>query len=195
MEPLSPRSNFDGIIRLCEGFQALKKCAKRDNYNTPKRSQLNSYFILSHIHFIHWMDIFSDICFIFNFKTEKENGVGHIYLNTYSAFTFHDDVIKWKHFPCYWPFVRGIHRSPVNSPHKGRWRGAFMFSLMCAWINGWVNNCEAGDLRCHRAHYDVTVMSWHKKQDGNKYRHIHLRDFIQLSICISLSPFCQTFST
>ena len=36
----------------------------------------------------------------------------------------HDDVIKWKHFPCYWPFVRGIHRSPVNSPHKGLWRGA-----------------------------------------------------------------------
>ena len=36
----------------------------------------------------------------------------------------HDDVIKWKHFPRYWPFVRGIHRSPVNSPHKGRWRKA-----------------------------------------------------------------------
>ena len=32
----------------------------------------------------------------------------------------HDDVIKWKHFPCYWPFVQGIHRSPVNSPHKGQ---------------------------------------------------------------------------
>ena len=31
----------------------------------------------------------------------------------------HDDVIKWKHFPRYWPFVRRIHRSPVNSPHKG----------------------------------------------------------------------------
>ena len=30
----------------------------------------------------------------------------------------HDDVIKWKHFPRYWPFVRGIHREPVNSPHK-----------------------------------------------------------------------------
>ena len=39
----------------------------------------------------------------------------------------HDDVIKWKHFPRYWPFVRGIHRSPVNSPHKGQWRGALMF--------------------------------------------------------------------
>ena len=45
----------------------------------------------------------------------------------------HDDVIKWKHFPRYWPFVR---------------------------INGWVNNHEAGDLRCPRTHYDVIVMQW-----------------------------------
>ena len=57
----------------------------------------------------------------------------------------HDDVIKWKHFPRYWPFVRGIHRSPVNFPHKGQWHGALMFSLICVWINGWVNNREAGD--------------------------------------------------
>ena len=69
-----------------------------------------------------------------------------------------DDVIKWKHFPRYRPFVRGIHRSPVNSPHKGQWRGALMFSLICTWINGWVNNGEAGDFIRHRAHYDVTVM-------------------------------------
>ena len=33
---------------------------------------------------------------------------------------FHDDVIKWKHFPRYWPFVRGIHWSPVNSLHEGQ---------------------------------------------------------------------------
>ena len=45
---------------------------------------------------------------------------------------FHDDVIEWKYFPRYCPFVRGIHRSPVNSPHKGQWRGALMFSLVCA---------------------------------------------------------------
>ena len=44
----------------------------------------------------------------------------------------HDDVIKWKHFPRYWPLVRGIHRWPVNSPHKGQWRRALMFSLICA---------------------------------------------------------------
>ena len=48
-------------------------------------------------------------------------------------------------FSRYWPFVRGIHRSPVNSPHKGQWRGAFMFSMICAWINRWVNNRETGD--------------------------------------------------
>ena len=47
----------------------------------------------------------------------------------------HDDIIRWKHFPRYWPFVRGIHRSPVNSPHKGQWRGALIFSLIYAWIN------------------------------------------------------------
>ena len=73
---------------------------------------------------------------------------------------YHDDVIKWKHFPRYWPFVRGIHRSPVNSPHKGQWRRALMFTLICARINGWVNNREAGDLRRYRAHYDVIVMLW-----------------------------------
>ena len=72
---------------------------------------------------------------------------------------FHDDVIKWKHFPRYWPFVRGIHRSPVNSPHKGQWHGALMYFWSTPWINGWVNNREAGDLRRHRAHYDVNVMS------------------------------------
>ena len=49
-------------------------------------------------------------------------------------------------------------RSPVNSPHKGQWCGALMFSLICALINGWVNNREAGDLRRHRAHYEVIVM-------------------------------------
>ena len=72
--------------------------------------------------------------------------------------TGHDDVIKWKHFPRNWPFVREIHRSPVNCPHKGQWRGALMFSLIYAWINDWVNNREAGDLRRQHGHYDVIVM-------------------------------------
>ena len=71
----------------------------------------------------------------------------------------HDDVIKWKHFPRYWPSVREIHRSPMNCLHKGQWRGALMFCLICTWINDWVNNRETGDLGRHLTRYDVTVMN------------------------------------
>ena len=70
----------------------------------------------------------------------------------------HDDVSKWTHLRRNWPFVRGIHRSPVNSLHKSQWRWALMFPMICAWINGWVNNRRADDLRHYRAHYFVIVM-------------------------------------
>ena len=82
----------------------------------------------------------------------------------------HNDVIKWKHFPRYWPFVRGIQ--------KGQWRGSLMFSLICVWINGWVNNREAGDLRRYRAHYDVTVM---------------ICDSVRVFVLSSFFPFLVTF--
>ena len=49
-----------------------------------------------------------------------------------------------------------VGNSPVNSAHKGQWRGAFMFFLDR--LNGWVNNREASDLRRHRAYYDVIVI-------------------------------------
>ena len=90
------------------------------------------------------------VCLLFCYK--KWCIVGYLFED------LHDDVIKWRHFPRYWPFVRGIHRGPVNSPHKGQWRGALMFTLICARINGWENNREAGDLRRYRTHYDVIVM-------------------------------------
>ena len=50
--------------------------------------------------------------------------------------------------------------SPVPSEFPGQRpvTRSLMFSLICAWINGWANNREAGDLRCHRAHFDVSVM-------------------------------------
>ena len=57
----------------------------------------------------------------------------------------YDDVIKWKHFPRYWPFVRGIHRSPD-----------VFFDLRLT--NSWAENGDAGDLRRNRAYYDVIVM-------------------------------------
>ena len=124
----------------------------------------------------------------------------------------HDDVIKWKHFPRYWPFVRRIHRSPMNSPHKGQWRRALMFSLICAWINGWVNNRGAGDLRRHWAHYDITVMLrrepglWYacymneapKSYIGNEYTLLSTKVGEKINSAVLRKPsgaiYCQYFS-
>ena len=68
----------------------------------------------------------------------------------------------WRHqmetFSALLAICAGNSPVPVNSPHKGQWRGTLMFSLICVWINGWVNNREAGDLRRYRGHYDVSVM-------------------------------------
>ena len=48
-------------------------------------------------------------------------------------------------FPPDWPFVRGISWWPVDYPHKGQCCGALIFSLICAWTNGWANNRDAGE--------------------------------------------------
>ena len=71
----------------------------------------------------------------------------------------HDDIFIWNYFPCQWTFVRRIQRLPVDSPHKGQWRRALMFSLISAWTNGWENNQDAGNLRRHRVNYNVNVMN------------------------------------
>ena len=90
------------------------------------------------------------------YKTQKQNLMHHYHI---CCLFWHNDIIKWKHFPYSWPLVRGIHRSLVDSPHKGQWRSALMFSLVCAWTSAWANNRDAEDLRRHHTHYDVTVMS------------------------------------
>ena len=68
----------------------------------------------------------------------------------------------WRHqmelFSAFLAICVGNSPVPGEFPHKGQWRGALMFTMICTWINGWVNNGEAGDLRRYRAHYDVTVM-------------------------------------
>ena len=71
----------------------------------------------------------------------------------------HDDVIKWKH-------LLALCSGNSYSPHKGQCRRALFFSLICTWINGWVNNREAGDLRWHCAHYDVIVINGYKRNWG-----------------------------
>ena len=74
---------------------------------------------------------------------------------TISESASHDNVIKWKHFR-----VTGPLCLEFTSLHKGKWHGALMFSLISNWLNSWVNNREAGDLRRHRADYYVTVMTY-----------------------------------
>ena len=63
-------------------------------------------------------------------------------------FQVHDDVIKWKHFPRYLPFVRRILLTKASDAEL--W---YAFHLCLNKL--WLDNGEAGDLRRHRAHYDV----------------------------------------
>ena len=107
-----------------------------------------------------------------------------------------DDVIKWKHFPRYWPFVRVIDRSPVNSPHKGQWRGALMFSVICARKNGCVNKRETGDLRRYCAHHNVIVMNlesvnifWRflKKQQDTFFRNVYANAALPIDKTMNVS--------
>ena len=87
----------------------------------------------------------------------------HIQYNTLCMMVIHNDVVKWKHFPHNWPFVWGIHWSPVNSPYKGQCYRDLLLSLIYTWtsIVYWVNNWDTSGLRCHRTQYDITVMREH----------------------------------
>ena len=71
-------------------------------------------------------------------------------------------------------------------PHKGQWCGALIFSLIWAWINGWVNNREAGDLSRHRVNYDVTVMTFRQL---DLQRHISFKMYSKFNISLQESTF------
>ena len=70
----------------------------------------------------------------------------------------------WRHqmetFSTLLAICAGNSPVPGEFPHKGQWHGALMFSLICVWINDWVNNRETGDLWHYHAHYDITVMKY-----------------------------------
>ena len=109
---------------------------------------------------------------------------------SYAMSIVHDDVIKWKYFPRYWPFVMGIHRSPMDSLHKGQWRRALMFSLICAWTKGWANDRDVGDLRRHCAHYDVTGGDLTTERVGN--HQIHLSYNPVTGVCCNIGYHSET---
>ena len=113
----------------------------------------------------------------------------------------------WRHqmetFPRHWPFVKWIHQSLVDSPHKGQWRTASAFSLICLWTNGWAHNRNAGILRRHGAHYDATVMEkmvrkvknsspvWIMHDVFQKYINKHSLRFPRRQEVFIFAPCCQ----
>ena len=74
-----------------------------------------------------------------------------------------------------------------------------MYSLIWVWINGWVNNREAGDLRRYRAHYDVTVMmsiwcltSMWKTIVEIKRFYLHNGIIVKASLYLTRAPYGST---
>ena len=130
---------FSALLAFCAGNSPV-------NGELPARRPVTRSF-----------DVFFDLCL----KKRLSKQWRRLWFETlFCSLWRHCNVpgTSWKHFPRYLPFVRGIHRSTVNYPHKGQWRGALMFSLICVWRNGWANNGDACDLRRYFAHYDVIVM-------------------------------------
>ena len=101
----------------------------------------------------------------------------------------HDDVIKWKHFPHNRPFVRKIHRSPVNSPHKGQWRGALVFWYPCMHqelSKQWRRRWFVTPSRSFRRHCNAlsTGRTWCELQSAN----VHLVDLFATPLVDTHKP-------
>ena len=72
---------------------------------------------------------------------------------------WHDDVIKCKHFPRNWPFVRETTSQQWIPLTKARDVELWCFlPSMPEKKNSWANYRDASVLRCHHTHYDITVM-------------------------------------
>ena len=91
----------------------------------------------------------------------------------------------WRHqmepFSALLALCAGNSPVPVNSPYKGQWCGALMFSLICAWINDWVNNREAGDLR----QPPIVIMTWSLWCQCNANRSFHAKRNTPQHLCHS----------
>ena len=89
-------------------------------------------------------------------------------------FCFSGYIAWWRHqmetFSSLLSLSHGIHRSAVDSPLKGQWRRALMFSFI--WTNGWTTNRNAADLRRHSAHYDVTLMGFPNESFGSIHSYL-----------------------
>ena len=130
----------NSAVRLCYESKLLFYF---DGFNTPVLKRLNCISI--------WPN--------WEMSIKWKRHIGRCHASSTGLYNF---LPWWRHqmerFSALLALCAGNSPVPVNSPHKGQWRGALMFSLIYVRINGWVNNREAGDLRRYRAHYDVIVM-------------------------------------
>ena len=116
----------------------------------------------------------------------------HLWCNHELLVQMHSVWSWWRHqmetFSALLALFAGNSPVPVNSLHKDQWRGALMFSLFCAWINDWVNNREAGDFKCHRAHHAVNVMwpLWAASQMHCKWRIVYVVIYIVVGVSIDI---------
>ena len=83
-----------------------------------------------------------------------------IFIKSYRSASTHCKQYVRNSCLLYWSFSKMTINGQRLIPHKGQWREVLMFSLICSRIKGWVGNREAGDLRRHRAYYDVILMMW-----------------------------------
>ena len=129
--------------------------------STSTKPQLNTTnigaFMIDYIHCFMW-EINTHV-----YPTETVGGwqqwQGYLRFRHTEMFSFPWWRHQMKTFSALLALCAGNSPVPGNSPHNGQWRRALMFSLICVWTNGGVNNPDDGDLRRHRAHYDVIVMS------------------------------------
>ena len=135
---------------------------------------------------ITWTNCKVTLCALLNHRSKYYDILLYELWNRTSSPALHKNakppVAWWRHqmetFSALLAICAGNSLVPMNSQHKGQWRGALMFSLICVWINGWANNRKAGDLRRHRARYDVIVM-------GHRLPHIKTLQWRHMSVMAS----------
>ena len=136
-----------GIIFRCVWIQRQWSATRCSSYHSARSKHPCSWCHWKNFYLVKKVNntrIDNDLYDVDGLVQEKRNSIVNalklgfsctnpsMYWCVFSIANLRDDVIKWKHFPRYWPFVRGIHRWPANSPHKCQWRGVLTFSMICA---------------------------------------------------------------
>ena len=103
----------------------------------------------------------------------------------------------WRHqmeaFSASQDFCERNPRAPADSHHKCQWCGALVFSLIFGWAYGWANNWDAGDLRRHGIHCDITLMLYNRTKKRCKAITMHIATYI-FSDSLAVDDFLTIFA-